>query len=91
MRMSYTYGAEDPYKLVLMPISKPAPFVEAQVAWEVMDEHNYLDLPIPQALKPIYGMSLDTIATSEPIKTRTLSKRLSITLMMLPKVMRPVT
>ena len=53
MRMSYTYGAEDPYKLVLMPISKPAPFVEAQVAWEVMDEHNYLDLPIPQALKPI--------------------------------------
>lgn len=58
MRMSYTYGAEDPYKLVLMPISKPAPFVEAQVTWEVMDEHNYLDLPIPQALKPISWQEL---------------------------------
>lgn len=50
LEMTYQYGAEEPYKLLFIPINKNAPFVEAKVAWERLDEYPYENLTAPSFL-----------------------------------------
>lgn len=45
--MTYQYGAEEPYKLLFIPISKDAPFIEAKVSWERIVEYPYENLTAP--------------------------------------------
>lgn len=45
--MTYQYGAEEPYKLLFIPISKDAPFIEARVSWERIVEYPYENLTAP--------------------------------------------
>ena len=47
LEMTYQYGAEEPYKLLFIPINKNAPFVEAKVSWERLDEYPYENLTAP--------------------------------------------
>ena len=48
LRMSYQYGAEDPYKLSFLPENpQEAGFYEAKVSWEPIKEYDYMSLPIP--------------------------------------------
>ena len=45
--MTYQYGAEEPYKLLFIPISKETPFIEAKVSWERIVEYPYDNLNAP--------------------------------------------
>lgn len=45
--MTYQYGAEEPYKLLFIPINKDAPFLEAKVSWERIVEYPYEELTAP--------------------------------------------
>ena len=45
--MTYQYGAEEPYKLIFVPINKNASFIEAKVSWERLDEYPYKNLTAP--------------------------------------------
>lgn len=45
--MIYQYGAEEPYKLLFIPVDKDAPFIEAKVSWERIIEYPYENLPAP--------------------------------------------
>ena len=45
--MTYQYGAEEPYKLLFIPINKDAPFLEAKVSWERIVEYPYEGLTAP--------------------------------------------
>ena len=58
LHLSYCYGAEEPFKLVFIPISSNAPFAEAKVSWEKVDSYDYLDLPTPKAPKALGAKEL---------------------------------
>ncbi|WP_027938856.1 DUF2357 domain-containing protein [Anaerobiospirillum succiniciproducens] len=58
LHLSYCYGAEEPFKLVFIPISSNAPFAEAKVSWEKIDSYDYLDLPTPKAPKALSAKEL---------------------------------
>lgn len=58
LHLSYCYGAEEPFKLVFIPISSNAPFAEAKVSWEKVDSYDYLDLPTPKAPKALSAKEL---------------------------------
>lgn len=45
--MTYQYGADEPYKLLFIPLNKNTPFVEAKVSWERLDEYPYENLTAP--------------------------------------------
>lgn len=48
--MTYQYGAEEPYRLLFIPMDKDAGFVEAKVSWERITEYPYKGLPCPSPL-----------------------------------------
>lgn len=48
LRMSYNYGADDPYTLIFEPIDKiNAGFTEARVEFKPIEEYAYNNLPVP--------------------------------------------
>lgn len=51
LKMTYRYGAEDPYRLVFIPEDPAAGFAEAKVSWEPVGEYPYMDLPFPEPLR----------------------------------------
>ena len=48
--MTYQYGAEEPYRLLFIPLEKDAGFVEAKVSWEKVKKQPYMDLEYPDAI-----------------------------------------
>ena len=46
--MTYQYGAEEPYRLLFIPINKEEGFVEAKVSWEKILEYPIYNLPAPK-------------------------------------------
>lgn len=48
--MTYQYGAEEPYRLLFIPVDEDAGFVEAKVSWERIIEYPFKDLPYPSPL-----------------------------------------
>lgn len=48
--MTYQYGAEEPYRLLFIPIEKDAGFVEAKVSWEKVKIQPFMDLEYPDAI-----------------------------------------
>ena len=45
--MTYQYGAEEPYKLLFIPIGKDATFIEAKVSWERIVDYPFEKLTAP--------------------------------------------
>lgn len=48
--MTYQYGAEEPYRLLFIPVDQEAGFIEAKVSWERITEYPFKDLPYPLPL-----------------------------------------
>lgn len=48
--MTYQYGAEEPYRLLFIPIEKDAGFVEAKVSWEKVKIQPFMGLEYPDAI-----------------------------------------
>lgn len=49
--LTYRYGAEEPYRLLFIPVDKEAAgFVEAKVSWEKAKEYPYMELDYPEAI-----------------------------------------
>lgn len=48
--MTYQYGAEEPYRLLFIPLEKDAGFVEAKVSWERITSYMFTDLPCPEPI-----------------------------------------
>ena len=48
--MTYQYGAEEPYRLLFIPLEKDAGFVEAKVSWERITSYMFSDLPCPEPI-----------------------------------------
>lgn len=49
LRMTYRYGAEEPYELIFVPIDKKqAGFIEAKVEWKSISDYEYADLDYPE-------------------------------------------
>ncbi|MDM8209623.1 DUF2357 domain-containing protein [Mediterraneibacter glycyrrhizinilyticus] len=48
--MTYQYGAENPYRLLFIPMDKDAGFVEAKVLWERITAYPFLELPCPEPI-----------------------------------------
>lgn len=49
LKMTYEYGAEDPYELYFVPIKKDkAEFVEAKVIWKKVDIYEYKNMGYPE-------------------------------------------
>ena len=48
--MTYQYGAEEPYRLLFIPLEKDAGFVEAKVSWEKVKIQPFMDLEYPDAI-----------------------------------------
>ena len=49
LRMTYRYGAEEPYELVFVPLEKKqAGFIEAKVEWNPISQYDYMDLEYPE-------------------------------------------
>lgn len=51
--MTYQYGAEEPYRLLFIPLEKDAGFVEAKVSWEKVKVQPFMDLEYPDAITSI--------------------------------------
>lgn len=51
--MTYQYGAEDPYRLLFIPVDQKAGFAEAKVSWEKVKEYPYMDLDVPDAISSL--------------------------------------
>jgi hypothetical protein len=51
--MTYQYGAEEPYRLLFIPVEKDAGFVEAKVLWKKVKNYPHMDLPYPSPLPSI--------------------------------------
>jgi hypothetical protein len=51
--MTYQYGAEEPYRLLFIPIDKNAGFVEAKVSWEKATKQPYMDLDVPDEISSL--------------------------------------
>ena len=48
LRMTYTYGADEPYVLIFEPLDKiNSGFSEAKVEWKKVEKFRYKDLPFP--------------------------------------------
>lgn len=61
LRMTYQYGAEEPYELVFVPTDPGrAGFVEAKVSWSKLEEYPYMDLDSPEFP---YCMTWDELKT----------------------------
>lgn len=50
LKLTYTYGNDNPYELVFEPVSKngAVPFRSVRAEWERVKEYPYLDLPYPK-------------------------------------------
>ena len=48
--MTYQYGAEEPYRLLFIPLEKDAGFVEAKVSWERITSYMFSELPCPEPI-----------------------------------------
>ena len=48
--MTYQYGAEEPYRMMFIPLEKDAGFVEAKVSWEKVKIQPFMDLDYPDAI-----------------------------------------
>lgn len=51
--MTYQYGAEEPYRLLFIPVGQDAGFAEAKVSWERITVYPYSNLPCPSPLPSI--------------------------------------
>ena len=51
LNMSFTYGADDPYKLVFEPLDKSMPPI--RVCWEMTGEEIITDAPAPEYPRPM--------------------------------------
>lgn len=50
LKLTYTYGNDNPYELVFKPVSQngTVPFRSVRAEWERVKEYPYLDLPCPK-------------------------------------------
>ena len=51
--MTYQYGAEEPYKLLFIPIDQDSGFLEAKVSWEKVTKYPSKGLIYPEPVLPL--------------------------------------
>ena len=68
LKMTYEYGAEDPYELYFVPIKKDkAEFVEAKVIWKKVDIYEYKNMGYPEFPLPCSWEQLQHYKSSRGI------------------------